>query len=206
MEVVFMDHPEQQRNNMKPYLLILFVLAIATWFCFIHAAAGDLKAPSIWINANDTMFERRLGVVYLDKQPFSGYQFALYEKRDTAFITPFINGRESGIAMQWYPNKQLKETGNFLNGKKTGEHIGWWENGAIKFVYHFTQDVFEGQVKEWYVNGQLYRNMNYENGHEKGLQQIWQPDGSLFANYEARNGRNYGLTGTMHCKNVNGEW
>lgn len=146
-------------------------------------------------------FALKQGVLYLNGKPFTGKQYDLYANGDTAFITPYYNGREHGACRQWHVNKQLKEVRYFLNGYKTGVHTGWWDNGQIQFLYHFNNDVFEGAVKEWYANGQLFRNMNYVKGIENGRQQIWQPDGKIFANYEVRNGRNYGLTGTMHCKN-----
>ena len=160
--------------------------------------------PAVFVHAATKGFVQRQGVLYLNGRPFSGNQYALYRSGDTAFITPFYNGREYGVAKQWYENKQLKEVRHFVQGKKTGIHTGWWENGQLQFVYHFNKDAFEGSVQEWYANGRLFRHMHYTNGRENGMQQVWQPDGSVFANYEARNGRNYGLTGTMHCKSAIG--
>ena len=157
--------------------------------------------PEIYTLLTDTGFALKQGILYLSGKPFTGKQYELYETGDTAFVTPYYNGREHGTCHHWYINKQLKEERYFLNGYKTGVHTGWWDNGQLQFVYHFNNDVFEGTVKEWYANGQLFRNMNYSKGIESGRQQIWQPDGKVFANYEVRNGRNYGLTGTMHCKN-----
>lgn len=155
----------------------------------------------IYVQVTAGGFVLKQGVLYFNSKPFTGKQYDLYETGDTAFVTPYYNGRAHGACHQWHINKQLKEVRYFLNGYKTGVHTGWWDNGQLQFVYHFNNDVFEGTVKEWYENGQLFRNMNYVKGIESGRQQIWQPDGKVFANYEVRNGRNYGLTGTMHCKN-----
>ena len=176
---------------------ISYILLIAVLFSC--RAKDVIQIPALWVNADKEYFEQKQGVLYLHHQPFSGHQYALFENGDTAFVSAFYNGREEGLAKEWYANKQLKEIRRFANGKKVGEHKGWWENGRQKFIYHFAEDVFNGQVKEWYANGQAFRHMNYSKGYETGLQRIWQPDGSVFANYEVRNGRNYGLTGTTHC-------
>lgn len=185
---------------MKTLLLSGMAVLIIGNSCRDKATAPP-AVPAIFINAATNRFVLQHGVMYLNGIPFSGHQYALYATGDTAFVTPFYNGRAYGISKQWYANKQLKELRHFADGKKTGIHTGWWENGQLQFMYHFSQDVFEGVVKEWYANGRLFREMRYINGNESGRQQVWQPDGSVFANYEARNGRNYGLTGTMHCKN-----
>jgi antitoxin component YwqK of YwqJK toxin-antitoxin module len=163
---------------------------------------SKIDIPDVFINADQNNFQTKQGLTFLNQQPFSGWQYALYENGDTALLVPFYNGKESGVAKQWYPNTILKERREYEMGKKTGEHKGWWENGQLKFDYHFNNDLYDGTVKEWYADGQAFRAMNYVNGYEKGMQKIWRPDGSLHANYEARNGRNYGLTGNMHCKNI----
>jgi antitoxin component YwqK of YwqJK toxin-antitoxin module len=187
---------------MKFVNIFLFIITGMAWLaCRNHTSAVRKPAvPAVWVIAGEG-FEQKQGVLYFHQQPFSGYQYGLFENGDTFFITPYYNGRAEGIARQWYPNKQLKEVRCYINGQKSGEHKGWWLNGTPQFVYHFNNDAFNGLVKEWYVNGRPFRHMQYVNGQENGLQQIWQPNGAVFANYEVRNGRDYGLTGTMHCKN-----
>ncbi len=162
----------------------------------------EMSVPNNYVNTDTAVFQTHKGITYHNQQPFSGWQYSLYENGDTASITPFVDGKENGIATQWYENKQLKEIRLFDAGKRSGEHKGWWENGQLKFIHHYAGDLFEGNQKEWYPDGTQYKEMNYEKGYEKGLQKIWRPDGRLHANYEVRNGRNYGLTGSMHCKNV----
>jgi antitoxin component YwqK of YwqJK toxin-antitoxin module len=182
---------------MRSLVLSIIILPLST----CYSCRNTPEAPDVFVNAATNGFVQRQGVLYWKNKPFSGNQYALYATGDTAFVTPFYNGREYGVAKQWYANRQLKEVRHFVHGRKTGVHTGWWENGQLQFVYHFSEDAFEGAVQEWYSNGRLFRQMHYTNGTENGLQQIWQPNGSVFANYEALNGRNYGLTGTMHCKN-----
>jgi antitoxin component YwqK of YwqJK toxin-antitoxin module len=186
---------------MKAFYCILFIAACYCMMGCYSRPAGIPEIPATYVNADNNKFRQRQGVLYLDHQPFSGHQYLLYENGDTAFVLPFSQGREYGIARQWYPNRQLKEVRVYENGKKSGKHTGWWENGRLKFIYQFKKDVFDGPLKEWHANGQPFRSMNYIEGQESGLQQIHLADGSLYANYEVRNGRNYGLTGTRHCKN-----
>ena len=167
-----------------------------------YSKSKDVSIPQLYINMNQGNFITKQAVTYHDQQPFSGWQYSLFENGDTSSLTPFLDGKESGIAKEWYGNKELKEVRLYTNGKKTGEHTGWWENGQLKFIHHYTNDLSEGSQEEWYPDGNPYKELNYSAGYEKGRQKIWRPDGRLHANYEVRNGRNYGLTGTMHCKNI----
>jgi len=178
------------------------ISAFALLLVSCHQKDVDVNIPFVLANFSENRFLTKQGITYFDQQPFSGWQFSLYENGDTASITPFFHGKEWGIARQWYPGKVLKAIRSYIDGKKTGEHKSWWDNGKPKYLYHFTNDEYDGELKEWFPNGQICREMNYKNGHESGLQRIWRQDGFLYANYEVRNGRNYGLTGRMHCKNI----
>jgi antitoxin component YwqK of YwqJK toxin-antitoxin module len=184
---------------MKTFFTILIASVI---FNSCYWKNKELLVPNVYVNMDKENFTTHNGMTWHDQTPFSGWQYSLYENADTASLIPFIDGKEYGIAKQWYANKQLKEIRLFENGKRTSEHKGWWENGQLKFIHHYTNDLFEGNQQEWYADGTKYKEMNYAEGHEKGLQKIWRPDGRLHANYEVRNGRNYGLTGNMHCKNI----
>ncbi|HVT85533.1 MAG TPA: hypothetical protein VHD35_10030 [Chitinophagaceae bacterium] len=190
---------------MQKYLILKIAIvccAVFTAYSAIKIQTAKEVVPNVFVNAASNNFQTHQGITFLDNKPFSGWQYQLFDNGDTAYLFPFINGKENGVATQWYPGKKLKEVRQYEKGNKTGEHRGWWENGRLRFDYHFSNDLYEGSVEEWYETGQLFRKMNYEKGYEKGLQKIWRPDGSLHANYEVKNGRYYGLTGVFHCKNV----
>ncbi len=159
-------------------------------------------APAVFFNQSQHFFQTKQGITYLNDQPFSGRQFGLYENGDTAFITPYCDGKENGIAKAWYENKQLKEIRKYKRGKKTGTHSGWWPGGQQKFCFSYRDDVYEGEVKEWYSSGSLFKWFHYKNGQEEGLQQQYFANGSPQFNYVAKEGRNYGLTGVKNCVNV----
>jgi antitoxin component YwqK of YwqJK toxin-antitoxin module len=165
-----------------------------------HKAVAEI--PGIFVNQGMEILQTKEGKLYYNNQPFSGWRYELYANRDTALLVPFFQGKEQGLARQWYSNGQLREERYYEQGEKTGEHRGWWENGKQRFLYHFQHDAFEGTQQEWNEAGLLYRSTNYKAGKENGLQQMWRNDGSVVANYVVRNGRNYGLTGVKNCKSV----
>jgi antitoxin component YwqK of YwqJK toxin-antitoxin module len=180
--------------------LAILIIAVTLYSCY--SKSRELSIPAVYVNIDKAGFIQKNGLTLLNQQPFSGWQYSLFENGDTASLIPFFDGKESGIARQWYNHNQLQQICFYEEGKRTGEHTGWWENGQLKFIHHYKNDLFDGLEKEWYPDGKLYKELNYSAGYEKGLQKIWRPDGRLHANYEVRNGRNYGLTGTMHCKNI----
>lgn len=186
---------QQERLHSKIFGTLITVVFM------LSCGHNQLVVPSVYINA-DRNFKTQQGITSLDNKPFSGWQFALYENKDTAFVMPYYNGKENGISKAWYQNKQVKEIRLFEQGKKTGVHQGWWPDGSPRFEYHFANDIYEGNVKEWNEAGLLFKDFNYKNGQENGLQKQFFSDGSIQFNYEARNGRNYGWTGVKNCVNV----
>jgi antitoxin component YwqK of YwqJK toxin-antitoxin module len=181
-------------------IIAILLLVVLLFSCY--SKNREFSIPAVYVNASKPDFIHRNGSTLLNQQPFSGWQYSLFANGDTASLTPFLDGKESGIAKQWYSRYQLEQISFYEDGKRSGEHRGWWENGQLKFIHHYAHDLFDGNQKEWYPDGKPYKELNYSAGYEKGLQKIWRPDGRLHANYEVRNGRNYGLTGTMHCKNI----
>lgn len=200
MEVDFMVHPVQLliKSFARTFLLLLGLVACQ--------GQGDRtvekKVPSVYTASTDKGLSRPMDVLLYGGEPYSGWVFGLYEKGDTAFVTPFFQGKEQGIARKWYPHKKPMEVRVYDRGYKTGTHAGWWENGKKRFVLKYKNDVFEGHQMEWNQEGRLFKDAHYRQGKEHGTQKYWRPDGTLYANYVVRNGRNYGLTGVMNCKNV----
>jgi antitoxin component YwqK of YwqJK toxin-antitoxin module len=158
--------------------------------------------PAVYMDARKTDLQAREGITYSQNKPISGVVFETDAQGDTLYRIAFLNGKEHGHALFFYPNHQLREERFFENGWKEGVHRGWYENGKPRFEYHFHEDQFQGPYKEWLSDGLLFRNMNYEKGQEEGLQQNWYMTGKIKANYIIKNGRRYGLLGTKNCKNV----
>ncbi len=157
---------------------------------------------TFFILADTVNVVTKQGITYVNDVPANGILFSLYNKKDTAFIKPYSNGKENGTVRTWYNNTQQNEIRHYENGWQQGEAKAWWPNGKQKFIYHFTNDVFEGNLKEWSVSGMLARDMNYAKGQEEGPQKLWYDNGLLRSNYIIKNGRRYGLLGTKNCVNV----
>jgi antitoxin component YwqK of YwqJK toxin-antitoxin module len=143
------------------------------------------------------------GLIMENIKPFSGTVFTLFPgTKDTAELTRFLDGKENGEWIKFYPSKKIKEKRYFENGQKTGAYIGWWENGNRQLDYFFIADEYDGACREWNEAGMLTKVMNYKKGHEDGHQQWWYDSGKIRANYIIKDGRRYGLLGTKNCINV----
>lgn len=173
----------------------LLVLA----FVWLGISCQQKDVPSVFVNASAEKIITQQGLTYCNQQIFFGWVFELNAAGDTISLTPYLDGKEEGVARKWFDNHQLQEVRFYHLGKKEGEHKGWYENGKPRFVYHYANDLYHGNVMEWQADGKVYRNFNYENGYEAGSQKMWEADGRLKANYEVRNGRKYGLTGSKNC-------
>lgn len=178
----------------------IFLAALS--FSLMGCGHDKIVVPATFVNVQQGNLVTREGITYIHGQPFSGWEYAVYNDHDTAFVMPFFNGRENGMSKSWYETGQLKEVRIFENGKKIGVHKGWWPDGKQKFEYHFSHDVYEGSVMDWFPSGKLFRNFTYKNGQENGMQVQYFSNGVLQFNYEAKDGRNYGLTGVKNCVNV----
>jgi len=157
--------------------------------------------PANYFNDDDSGFTRRQDTILYKGQYFTGYQFSLYDKGDTAFIHSYFNGVEEGYQRNWYPNQQLAEERFYINGKKEGSHRGWWPDGKQKFDYAADDDKYNGEFKEWYASGLLGKQFHYVRGQEEGSQRLWWDNGTVRANYVIRNGKKYGLIGLQICSN-----
>lgn len=186
---------------MKKHFLILTIILFAA--CTDKTISKQLKqVPLIYLNATNSLFQMHQDTLYFKNKKFSGIQYLLYQKGDTAFIKPYLNGLEEGITKKWYANKQLAEQRLYIDGKKEGIHKGWWENGNKKFEFAVSNDEYTNEFKEWSSSGLLIKHFHYKNGQENGSQKLFYENGKVKANYVLINGKRYGLLGTKNCKNA----
>ena len=82
-----------------------------------------------YYNANAIQLITKGGITYHDTTPITGVVYALNEKGDSVFTTPYVNGKEYGWSKLYYANGQLRTLRYSENGWKEGEHAGWFENG-----------------------------------------------------------------------------
>ncbi len=196
MAADFMARLVPLRNSVSLFCLVLSLIDC-------QSEKPDTSAiPTVSVSADVPGWQRHDGQLWLNGQPFSGYQHLCTDQGDTVFVATYLHGKAEGLHRQWYPNGQLKEVRHYQNGWQEGEQRGWYESGKQAFVSQFENDVYEGSRKEWYANGKPALDGNYHEGQENGPQRQWFDNGSLKANYESRNGRNYGFTGVKNCVNV----
>jgi antitoxin component YwqK of YwqJK toxin-antitoxin module len=157
--------------------------------------------PAIYQNVQDSNFSMHEDTLFYKHVLYTGFQFSLLDKGDTAFLKSFFNGVEEGNQKRWYPNKQLEEERFYINGKKEGIHQGWWPNHQKRFYFTAYNDEYNGEFKEWTQNGILIKFFHYQNGYEIGSQKLWWANGDVRANYVIKNGRKYGLLGLKNCNN-----
>ncbi|QNA45964.1 toxin-antitoxin system YwqK family antitoxin [Lacibacter sediminis] len=158
---------------------------------------------SLVLNMNDARISNKNGIIYFNDQLFSGVIFSLYPSTtDTAASASYLNGKEHGRWVKYYPDRKLYEQRSFENGKKTGVLETWWPNGNKQTHYIFANDEYEGTCREWSSDGLLVKEMNYLKGYEEGSQRWWYDNGKIKANYIIKQGRRYGLLGTKNCMNV----
>ena len=182
------------------YLIKIFISIIV----FISCSTKKENAVIMrLVSESDTNLNLNSGIVYYQKNLFSGSVFSLNEPtKDTAAIRNYLHGREDGIWKEYYPNKQLKSIRYFKNGKKIDVSNGYWENGERMYSYFFNDDEYDGVGREWNRKGLLIKEMNYVKGHEEGPQKMFYDNGKVRSNYIIKNGKRYGLLGTKNCINV----
>jgi antitoxin component YwqK of YwqJK toxin-antitoxin module len=181
----------------------LLCLIIMLFGCSTAERKEAKTTSSLVLNMNDSRISNKNGIIYFNDQLFSGVIYSLYPSTtDTAVSTSYLNGKEHGRWVKYYPDGKLFEQRFFDNGKKTGVLETWWPNGNKQTHYIFANDEYEGTCREWSSDGLLVKEMNYHKGHEEGKQQWWYDNGKIKANYIIKQGRRYGLLGTKNCMNV----
>ncbi len=87
-----------------------------------------------------------------------------------------VNGKKSGLWVNWYENGQKKSAKTFSDGVFCGEHTYWYENGQLeKVCNHFGT----GPLKIWYENGQIKKEGFYKEGKLDGVYIIYYENGQI---------------------------
>jgi antitoxin component YwqK of YwqJK toxin-antitoxin module len=193
MAMVFMAHRALFLNS-------LFLLLLMT-----GCRQTEKSIPAVYVALGDQALEQSNGFLLYKQMRFSGWLYFCYGNGDTAYLQPYLAGKEEGWSFRWYEDGHKMEERFYAAGKKEGIHRGWWPYGNLKFYYVFKKDEHEGAAREWFENGKPYRVFHYRKGREEGQQQMWWEDGSIKANYVVKDGEQFGLIGRKLCKNVNDE-
>jgi antitoxin component YwqK of YwqJK toxin-antitoxin module len=155
----------------------------------IPAVALDVETPGLrMVN----------GVFTYRGDAFSGYVVERSSGRLSS-RTPYLKGREDGLAEAFYPDGSIRFQRLYRRGKREGTHRGFWPDGKPQFVNHYEHDLFEGEQLTFFENGAPAGVQHYREGHEEGRQRFYDPTGRVIGNYTFRHGRRYGIVGRFDC-------
>ena len=181
---------------------VLFLNSLFLLLLIAGCRQTETSIPPVYVSMGNRALEQSNGFLWYKQTRFSGWMYSCYANGDTAYLQPYLSGKEEGWSFRWYEDGHKMEERFWSAGRKEGIHRGWWPNGNPKFYYLFEKDEHEGAAREWYENGKPFRVFHYRKGQEEGQQQIWWEDGSLRANYVVKDGEQFGLIGRKLCKNV----
>ena len=141
------------------------------------------------------------------KEPFTGASYQLNHKGDTIMYKEYLDGKQHGVDIFFYNNKQKKTEKHFQNGKLHGKFTEWTVMGKlskeidyvdgkmhgkeIRYYGHgkkqleYTYDIeeYHGPMKTWYNSGQLKHESNWKNGKLHGKFVSYDEEGEV--TYEA---------------------
>jgi len=75
--------------------------------------------------------------------------------------TPFLLGKEEGIAFKWHRNGKKREESKYKNGVLNGESFQWSERGQLLASMLFKNGKRNGKSKFFYPNGNIRRETIY---------------------------------------------
>ena len=171
---------------------------------FLCLACEKNNSPQIVLLQEYSQLETRNGILYHEKNVFTGVLKSFDSVNQTHNTVTYRNGKKEGEERKLFINNELAERRFYSRGIKVGTHKAWSTNGQQKFEYPYNDNgVYHGTIKEWYPNGQLVKEFHYSSGKEIGTQKMWTSKGKLVANYAVVKGERFGLIGLKKCYSVN---
>lgn len=132
-------------------------------------------------------FEIKFSTVGFGDDESEVYQFFGSKK---IVLGKILNGKKTGLWVDWFENGQKKSTKTFNDGVLFGEHTWWYEDGKLEKVCNHCGT---GVVKTWYENGQLKKDGFYEEGMLNGTCVYYYENGNLKEKSTLKKGEYYGL-------------
>jgi TonB family protein len=83
-------------------------------------------------------------------------------------ISPYPGERE-GLAMEYYPNGQIKDSGMYNADLKTGLWKSWYSNGALSSTGNYQLDSLTGNWTFYRENGNKSTEENYKNSKVQSM-------------------------------------
>jgi antitoxin component YwqK of YwqJK toxin-antitoxin module len=192
------------------YILTFLVILIVCGCKHLerHIVTHAPNAEAAIVSSTDPLLGFKNGFWYHGNSLFTGTIIEYFKDHSVHQSGGYVNGKEDGWKLSFYPGGALSEKRYFTNGEKDSIHTGWWQNGNKRFEYHFAKGIYNGDYKEWYQSGRLLKHIYYINGSDtrgKG----WRESGKLYMNYVMKAGRRYGIVNSNLCytvKNGTGEY
>ncbi len=69
----------------------------------------------------------------------------------------------NGQELEYYPNGQIRMSGDYKNGERHGVWTSWYESGIKRSEVTYKNGLRDGPVITWYENG----NMRYKGWYEE---------------------------------------
>ncbi len=88
------------------------------------------------------------------------------------------------IEEYYYPNGQLRMTGEFKNAKKEGHWISYYDNGNKWSEGFYKDGINEGKTTTWHQNGKKYYEGYYKKGGRAGIWKFWDEQGIFVKDIE----------------------
>ena len=86
---------------------------------------------------------------------------------------------QHGPTREWYPNGQLRVSGQYRQGFKVGSFRWWHDNGQKQIEGQFQQGARSGTWAWWHTNSRKAIEGDYDNDVEVGLWTWWNEFGEL---------------------------
>lgn len=108
------------------------------------------------------------------------------EKSTLCLITLlFVELKLSGIAENWYENKNIEYVCHYVNGEKHGAYKGYYKNGKRHYSFPYKNGKPNGTWKVWDKNGRNHI-IKYKDGYiiyNKDIQsRVYAPNGNVNQN------------------------
>lgn len=141
------------------------------WFCFIfmslnalllHAQKLQQQEQRVLLTYNfeptTNLLEARYEEVLTKAD--SNWQVLRYTYPDKQLVADYgiiepTSRFKHGIALSFYPNGQLRDSGYYVEGYKEEWHFGWFENGALKSKFRYYHGMPADTCITWYASGDI---------------------------------------------------
>jgi antitoxin component YwqK of YwqJK toxin-antitoxin module len=106
--------------------------------------------------------------------------------------TPYVHGKQEGVATLYTPEGKWGSSVTFKEDKKNGSFIQYFPSGAVFKDTLFVDDKREGEEKTYHEEGSLASSCMYKNDELDGLSRSWNKQGILVFEAEYAMGKKEG--------------